>query len=54
MPPRMVEAFVLEGQQARLTGPERVQQIEGRPARTFQRVIIPPRLVVRHSCGGKA
>jgi LacI family transcriptional regulator len=29
-----------------------VQQIEGRPTRSFQRVIIPPRLVVRRSCGG--
>ncbi len=29
-----------------------LQQIEGRPSRTFQRVVIPPRLVVRESCGG--
>src|SRR5436190_12131072 len=29
-----------------------VQQIEGRAPRAFQRVIIPPHLVVRQSCGG--
>jgi len=29
-----------------------VQQIEGRAPRAFQRVIIPPHLVVRESCGG--
>jgi LacI family transcriptional regulator len=29
-------------------------QVEGRPTRSFQRVIIPPRLVVRASCGAAA
>src|SRR5438874_513209 len=29
-----------------------MQHVEGRPSRKFQRIIVPPRLVVRASCGG--
>src|SRR5207249_3687093 len=28
-----------------------LERVEGRPSRTVQRIIIPPRLVVRASCG---